>query len=552
MRRPVLSQKRLSSSLPLGFLLIAASGCYSATEGKPIPDEIIYFPVGLAVSGDGQSLIIANSDFDLQYSTGTLGVLDLNRIDALLDAPRNPVDSANPCGAFPLRPVNEQLVYPGRCAAIDPRTPPDGVSLYTDHVRIGAFATDVVYRTMVPSGIGRVFAPVRGDATLHWADIEAGRLDCGQVDNNDQCDDAHRAGNNAAQENTRDLRLGAEPYGLDVSPTGSSILVTNQTTGKVSLFLHSPKDAYSNGLKEPPDINYKEGPRLQFEVTNLPSRPVGVAALPIPALAWALLPGAETPVSSVYSDGFLVTYRNAPQIDLIRVLLDEPGVPRRPYASRANSADVRTNSISTDSRDIAIDDSARRKAELACLAQQGLPSSCASRFCDEATPEQREALQACLRVADTTQVDVFVANRTPASLLVGRMIPAVNNFFSSEIPAFYDSIPLSSGPARVVVGEVTLPDSTPERPLRETRVFVSCFDSRQVYIYDPRRRQVEATVSTGRGPHALAVDAERGYLFVGHFTDSYIGVVNLNQRYPRTYAKMIAGIGIPTAPRASK
>jgi len=549
-RRPVLSQKRLSSSLPLGFLLIAATGCYSATEGKPIPEEIIYFPVGLAVSADGQSLVIANSDFDLQYSTGTLGVLDLNRISGLLEAPRNPVDAANPCGAFPLRAVNEQLVYPGTCAAIDPRNPPDGGSLYSDHVRIGAFATDVVYRTM-PNGVGRVFAPVRGDATLHWADIEAGRLDCGQDRNNDQCDDAHRAGNNAAEENTRDLRLGAEPFGLDVSPTGSSILVTNQTTGKVSLFLHSPRDAYSGDLGKPPEINYAEGPRLQFEVTNLPSRPVGVAALPIPALAWSLLPDKTADISTVYSDGFLVTYRNAPQIDLIRVLPDEQGVPRRPYASRANSADVRTNSLSTDSRDIAIDDSARRKAEIACFAQQGLPSSCASHFC-EATSAQREALLACLRIADTTQVDVFVANRTPASLLVGRMIPAVNNFFSSEIPAFYDSIPLSSGPARVLVGEVTLPDSTPERPLRETRVFVSCFDSRQVYIYDPKRRQVEATVSTGRGPHALAVDAERGYLFVGHFTDSYIGVVNLNQRYPRTYAKMIAGIGIPTAPRASK
>ena len=95
----------------------------------------------------------------------------------------------------------------------------------------------------------------------------------------------------------------------------------------------------------------------------------------------------------------------------------------------------------------------------------------------------------------------------------------------------------------------TLADGT---PVLERRAFVVCFDSRHVFVYDPERRRVDAEITTGRGPHALAVDAEHGLLYVGHFTDSYVGVVSLDRRFPRTYGRMLATIGSPSAPRASK
>jgi DNA-binding beta-propeller fold protein YncE len=83
-------------------------------------------------------------------------------------------------------------------------------------------------------------------------------------------------------------------------------------------------------------------------------------------------------------------------------------------------------------------------------------------------------------------------------------------------------------------------------------VFVVCFDSATIFIYDPEADRVEAEVITGRGPHPLTFDLDHGVAYVGHFTDSYIGAIALDQRFPRSYGSIIATIGTPSAPRATK
>jgi hypothetical protein len=99
----------------------------------------------------------------------------------------------------------------------------------------------------------------------------------------------------------------------------------------------------------------------------------------------------------------------------------------------------------------------------------------------------------------------------------------------------------------VVVGDVLNGDG-----VRERRAFAISFDSRRITIYDPARGRVEAEVATGRGPQAFAVDAEHGLGYVAHFTDSYIGVVDLDQRRPNTYGTIVASFGHPDPPRAAK
>jgi hypothetical protein len=81
---------------------------------------------------------------------------------------------------------------------------------------------------------------------------------------------------------------------------------------------------------------------------------------------------------------------------------------------------------------------------------------------------------------------------------------------------------------------------------------VVCFDSRRIFIYDPKRSRIEAEIFTARGPHALAVDTQRKLLYVGHFTDSYLGVYSLDLDYPDTYGTMLGSLGTPKAPRSSK
>ncbi len=530
----------------IGFAL---THCYPPGDGVEPPAEQIYFPVGLAIDQEAASLFVANSDFDLQYNQGVLQRYDLQRLRELIPTPcladaecseeqRCDTESSTdnggtpsyfcvdrsgprqglPCGFLAEASAADRLLAPGRCAPIDPSHPPDGgTSLVTSSVQIGAFATDAIYRARpddAPSGPpGRVFVPVRGDTTLHYVDVdESGDLDCGQSHADGRCDDQHRVGDDPDAENTRDLRLPADPLGVAASPDGRVLTLTHQTQGEVSLIVND----WSN-----------LAPRLEFIAGGLPSRPIELASVPVPELVSA--------AGLNYQPGFLVTFRNAAEVHLMRffddgIFSDAGSVPARPYLADVGAARIVTNSLGTDSRGIAIDASARAEAEAAC----------------EQSGDEQERID-CLRSASAIPLGVFIANRTPPSLVVGRTRAENGVTSGSDLPTFYRTLPLTAGPSRVVMGSIINPDGE-----REARVFVVCFDSRLIFVYDPVSDSIETEIFTGRGPHALAFDIEHGVGYVGHFTDSYIGVVSLDQRFPRTFGTIIATIGTPTAPRATK
>lgn len=144
-------------------------------------------------------------------------------------------------------------------------------------------------------------------------------------------------------------------------------------------------------------------------------------------------------------------------------------------------------------------------------------------------------------------LDLYIANRSPNSLLVGTIEARLGPLGNDGLPNFHDTIPLTSGPSRVFLGQVRTRAGNLER-----RIFVTCFDSALIYVYDPARRAVESEIPTGRGPHAMAFDPTEPVAYVAHFTDSYIGVVSLDQTHPETYGTMLASIGLPVPPRAAK
>ena len=592
----------LSRLAALSVLLLNA--CYPPGDGKAPPLDELYFPTGVALDGVSQSdadpalpglkapryMYVANSDFDLQFRAASVISYDLDLLrkvvprscnttadcaadgaNAICDAPgvagtvphpdRGPsyycVDASDPppphartpsepCGAFGERGDAEVVLTPGRCNWVEPMAPQDGTDpLLVDKVGIGAFATDVVWRknpTMPPEPApndptatltSRLFIPVRGDSTLHWIEVtDQGKFSCGQEngDNDDGCDSLHRSGD-VPSDNLDALRQPAEPFAIDTSPDADFVAITNQTSGTVSL--------YAN------DWRRDAGPKLASILPGLPLAPVGIAALPRSVL----------PDGSEQEPGFLVSYRSAAQIDLLRVHADDTyhndksGVDYTRYAlRRAGSIPIYENSLGFDSRGIAIDDPARAACEGAFAACVAVPGSNS-----EACKAERTT---CLSAVHE-QSGVYVASRAPASLLVGAMTADVNYPDGSTwLPSFSASVPLTFGPSRVVMGDVkvlgkTKRDSAGGYDL-ERRVFVICFDSRRIFVYDPKQRVREAIVSTGRGPHALAVDGERGLAYLGHFTDSYLGVISLDKRFPKTYATIVASIGAPKAPRTSK
>ena len=591
-------------------MALALGSCYSPGDGIAPPLDQIYYPTGLALSehslgrtdvdpttqvattmppSPSKYLFVASSDFDLQYRSSSLMSLDLDVLrtkvprncttDTDCDTANGEVcddsievtvggakvshvpsyfcvqDPSNPCGAVGVHTGADQVLYPGRCGSIDPTKD----NLIRDTVGIGAFATDVLF---VPNpntdGNPRLMLPVRGDASLHWIDVVDGKLFCDQNQTDDNsCAASHRAGRVAAEDNNN-VSQPAEPFGIAATENGRYVAITNQTTGSVSLYLNNWQ-ATTDAPAGAPAPLIDNGPQLVALLGFLPVAPVAIAAVPsvlgatgAPTLAAAADASANT---FAPPPGFLVAYRNVAQIDLLRVRDDSVDNATDPLAvgySRitldvAGSAAIQTNSLGFDSRDIVIDDSARKL------------------LCGE--PKDTDTYRACVPTAP--QPAVYVANRAPSSLLVGSMTHDISFATgSNDLPSFGDSVYLSAGPSRLVLGRVRVPpsgkddpkngfglndESTPPRKFDlATRIFIVCFDSARIFVYDPSRRTIESVIDTGRGPYALAIDEVRGLAYLGYFTDSYLGVVSLDQRYPQNYAAIVASVGFPTAPRTSK
>ncbi len=522
------------------LVLLFPISCTSSGEGIAPPLDAIYFPTGLALSSNSNLLYVVNSDFDLQYNAGTLQSLDLTRIRSLVprgcnsdadcsasaycDVPKDPADPSEhsfwcvdasgssadlPCGTLGERSVSDRVTVPGRCQAVDLSHPPDaGVSLINDAVAIGAFATDAIVRSSPDADqkSDRLFIPVRGESSLNWADVSAdGRIDCGQ-DSSQICDKRHRAGRDASN-NSRGLVLPPEPYAIDATPDASAIVITHQTQGAVSLLVN----------------DWQAGPRVEFIFSGLPPMPVAVKAVPQPALV----------TSGAYdlAPSFLVAYETTARLDLFRFASDAQSTPARPYLESTASTAIAINSGGYDVRGLAIDDIDRRG-------------------CEQSASSATQLLE-CANVPLT----IYAASRSPASLLIGRTTPNSALAPNSDIPYFNDAFPLPTGPSRIQIAH-----SINANGEVETRILIVCFDSRRVAIYDPVRANVEAWVTTGRGPQAIiedfappsSTDEGHALAYVGHFTDSYLGVIELDRRRGRSYGTIVLSLGAATAPRASK
>lgn len=551
-------------ALVLPFL----AACTPAGEGIEPPPDAIYFPTGLALSRDSRHLYVANSDFDLQYNAGTLLSVDMDHIRRLLprgctsdadcaathycDVPLGPEDpversfwcverggayAGHPCGGLGEKQASERVTVPGRCQAVTLSRPPDaGPSLLVDSVEIGAFATDAIVRPAPPgaSFAERLFVPVRGESSVNWVDVSPeGKFDCGQASSR-ACDESHRIGRDPSS-NSRALVLPPEPYAIDATPDASAIVVTHQTQGAVSLLRN----------------DWQVGPHLEHVYGGLPAMPIGVRAVPEPAVVTA----------GYYqlNPGFLVVYATNPRLDLFRYAPDALSTPTRPYLELAGSSPISINSGSYDVRGVAIDDSARSK----CEQEVGSSSETCQDQCAEPSVSDPNA---CVAGCDAARASgllqcasvpllVYASSRSPASLLVGRTFPSSPDAPNSDVPRFTDAYPLPTGPSRVQIVHVINASGEVE-----TRVLVVCFESRRIAVFDPLRHAIETYVTTGRGPQAIVEDfaapseTDEGHALavVGHFTDSYLGVIELDRRRGRSYGTVVLSLGTAIAPRTSK
>jgi DNA-binding beta-propeller fold protein YncE len=466
--------------------------------------------------------------------------LDLQRIRQNVRViPDNIRDGLAACGGLPdapgLGPNPNRWLQPGPCNAVDIESDPQ--RFVKRYAFIGAFASGLLLTHEPEGNRARLFAPVRGDPSVTYFDVEDDRgadasfpasflLDC-QVGGDGFCSADHRLGQDR-EKTLRGIQLPADPMGIAATPDGVAITIAHQTQSTASL-LHN---------------DWQTVPELSYFIGGLAPGPTELATIPEPAFVAHL--EADPASTFSYQRGFALTYRAAAELDVLRYYPDAGSDPPRPFLVRALAVAVSTNDNGVDSRGVAIVDAERRACEGSCAGQ--------------ADPELGECLIAC---AEQIPLRLYMANRTPPSVIVGRVRTVVNRASvdggepvvtsAFEEVWFQDTLALNFGPSRVELGQVVTPAGT-----LEDRVFIVAFDSRSIFVLDPKYDRLDPDIRTGRGPHDIAFDTgidERGeiysYLLVGHFTDSYIGAVDLDQRRPLTYGQMVASIGKPTPPRDS-
>jgi hypothetical protein len=436
-------------------------------------------------------------------------------------------------GACVLVENDNPVLTPSACTSIAPPFAANGKTYAT----IGAFASGAVIARDPSSPQARLFVPVRGDPSITWFDVvddsvstfdgDVSKLSCGQSGADQRCFQDHRMGVDP-YDNLRTLTLPVEPVGLDVSADGRALVSAHQIA-------NGPAIGLSVNTWPTPTQKVPAQPAFEFYLnTNIPLGPTEVAYVPAPAYVTAQ---QKVDPTFGYQPGFLVTYNATSELDLFRVADDAQASPPKPFLTRAAVAGIGTNADGKDSRGLAVDPSARRACEALCTGVD--PTAC---------------LRACVDVP----VDVYIANRSPPSLLLGRVRTTVVDSDQGasgafDLPEVYDAISLAVGPSKVALGQVIGLDGE-----FHPRIFAVTFDPRLIFSYDPEQRRVDAVIRTGRGPHAIAFDTgadaggKHAYLYVGHFTDSYLGVVDLDMRHPETFGIMFASIGTPTAPRESK
>jgi YVTN family beta-propeller protein len=607
-RRLVFLLLRASSA---SAALAVAGGSVASCEtggggGTDPPTSTFYFPVGLAVSAGGNALYAVNSDFDLQWNGGTLQSYDLYLVRrdtaALVNANltgKTPSDVAS--NSNTANPYNIDFVNPP--ATTNCLTDPNAGILNangtrvelgqicapsvqsTKYVRsstiIGAFATDLQLQTVNGVVGTRLFAPVRGNATLTWADV--GKDDASMVPpenvampapfppfvlscsgtptdgpdfptGNPAVGCSNTTGNTVDPRDTRGATMPGEPFGMAQTEDGSAIAVTHQTSTDASLLLAGSPSTTPNA---------SVSPSMQFVETDVANGGSGIAAVPhdplssvppCPPTAPMLPPGVRC-----VRPAFLETNHDTAELDLLRYYNDDGSSLNRPFLAKERVFTFNTNLAGTDSRGIAIDSTPR----LACQGMHGVdPTVCAD-----------------------TPARVFFANRTPPSLVFGEIGgPSTSGDGSYDPDQFTPggNVPLLPGPSRVYVAPIVNAQGN-----YEVRVFVVNFDSSTISIIDPANISNLARVDTigvGPGPFAMAFDpfdlkavamnahvtnepatdprltpAQNAaapllktyrFAYVASFTQSFVQVIDLDQSQP-TFENVVFTLGNPTPPKGS-
>lgn len=517
------------------IVLVAAGGLLSACglnqEGVPPRKDSITFPASVVVDPAGKWLYVATSNSDLRYNDGTLLAVSVDNLERQRTKQWNDCPKVNyvrpysdPDGDFCCwdRLDRNLLLCDERAMVL-----PDAT------VRIGSFAAGMVWQPLCPgsrlpadsrgactphgecndpvhAADGRLFIGIRGNTSVTFVDVTHSadglvRFDCGGSGTMPECDPAHR-----------------------LTDTSTAVQGTEQSP------VNLPDEPYALALDEPRQLLYAG--HLKGDITRPGSggvslfdvaqhgehaRPVylGPSPSPFPSDANGLFGVTSLMSHQLTPDSpageMFVTSRYLPRVAAI--------APTQPSLGCTDAVTLTEIAIvgSSDGFDTTVAGTETRGVRFLSDPLNG-----------------------------TTQA--FVLQRTPPALIafnVGadaerrvRVTPS-NVLETCSSPTFLDMHnPGGQG----------------------WELYVTCFETGQLYVFDPYVPRLKRVVDVGRGPAGLAFapgpfDADGNDLhqstraYVVGFSESTIGVLDLDPASANdTQYHVVMRVGFPipnTEPR---
>jgi YVTN family beta-propeller protein len=508
-------------------LCVLAPACSLHQTGVQPPDNRIFFPGGAIVAPSGGWLYVVNSNSDLRYNSGTIVAVSLPAAAADLATGRTNPRAWQSC---PLDPQATKPANHAQCCwdVLDPSILDCDERAYARpevSVRIGSFAGQPVFQhfgddsTLGKAGIRqRLFVPVRGNGSVTMLDLSsatptAPRLFCTgtrmaptSMEGYTQapfaeCEPAWtitRAQDPAVLPkdpgipDNEVLRLPDEAYALAVNDVGATPLlyVGSLSNGSVSLVtLGQGIDNYPellgpvNPVILPQDGNGSRG------VTSLRVRSPGTCGSPVYATS-----RYRNVASSFVVAGISGTdCGTAPNVD---------SMDSRTLALIGRGDALGTGVPGTETRGI----------EFVAGSEIGTR--------DSSSPSGNDA--------------IFLLQRSPP------VLAALDA--STNLP--YATVEVCQG-AVALAQQKTVETGTPFG-LDGPTLFVTCFDSGEIYVIDAAAPRVKAIIPVGRGPVSVVfdeTDATRGYVL--GFGANDISVVDLDPA-SATHYRVIQRIGFPS------
>jgi YVTN family beta-propeller protein len=198
----------------------AIAACTASAEDVRPPADQMFFPTGLVTSPDQTVMFVANANSELRYDSGTIGVIDLEAVQGVIEKWTAAVPEAT-AGCKQDPDHRETLVC-------------DEAPLMRANAaaRIGNFATDIALQDFSDGSL-RVLVPTRGDPSIAWADYDGSRLICKSGSDSYQlCDDAHRL---TAAHGDPNFPIPTEPFGVFADGRNGFAIVTHLSLGAVTL-----------------------------------------------------------------------------------------------------------------------------------------------------------------------------------------------------------------------------------------------------------------------------------------------------------------------------